>query len=388
MTAIFLDHFSTTPLAPEALAAMQAAWAFAANPHSAHVAGQRAAALVEAARQHIADLIGASAAEITFTSGATESNNLAILGAARAARRAGSRRRTIVATAIEHRSVLEPAVALEGEGFRCVIAPARSDGTVDLGALAGLVDDDTLLVCVMAANNETGILQPVEAVVAMAHAAGAQVHCDGAQAVGKTPLDVFSLAVDTMSISSHKLYGPAGVGALYVSSAAAVRPEPIQYGGGQEQGLRPGTLPAALATGFGEAARLAGDCLLVDAEHGELLASRFLDRLAERQVRVIRNGVGAHLPGSLNIAFPGLDADEFVARASSEVSISTGSACSAGEIHDSPVLKAMSLSPNYIRSSVRIFFGRYNSTHDVDVATDILAAIASKMAIEAGRSVQ
>jgi cysteine desulfurase len=388
VTAIYLDHFATTPLAPEALAAMQAAWGFAGNPHSAHLAGQRAAALVEAARQHIADLVGAGAAEITFTSGATEANNLAILGAARAARRAGSRRRTIVVTAIEHRSVLEPVLALEGEGFRCVVAPVGPEGAVDLGALAGLVDDDTLVVCVMAANNETGILQPVAEIVALAHSAGAQVHCDGAQAVGKTPLDVFALAVDTMSISSHKLYGPAGVGALYVSAAAMARPEPITYGGGQEQGLRPGTLPAALAAGFGAAARLAGDRLAADAEHGASLEARFLAHLAKCQVRLIRNGTGQHLPGSLNIAFLGLDADEFVARASSEVSISTGSACSSGEIHDSEVLKAMNISSNDARSSVRIFFGRYNSIHDADVAADVLATLAAKMAIEAGRIVQ
>lgn len=385
---IFLDHFSTTPLAPEALTAMQAAWSFAANPHSAHLAGQQAATLVEAARRDIADLIGASAPEITFTSGATEANNLAILGAARAAIRAGSPRRTIVVTAIEHRSVLEPTIALEREGLRCVIAPVGIDGAVDLGALAGLMDDDTLLVCVMAANNETGILQPLEAVLALAHTAGAQVHCDAAQAVGKIPLDVFALAVDTMSLSAHKLYGPTGVGALYVSAAALIRPEPILFGGGQEQGLRPGTLPTALVAGFGAAARLASERVAADAEHGELLARRFLNRLAGRQVKVIRNGAGPHLPGSLNIAFPTLDADELASRIVNEISVSTGSACTAGQIHDSYVLKAMSLSPNEVRSSIRIFFGRYNSIHDVDIAVDTLAAATAKMAIEAGGAVQ
>lgn len=202
------------------------------NPHAAHAAGQRAAVIVEEGRAAVAALIGAQPSELFFTSGATEANNLALLGLARSAARAGLTARTVVTSSIEHPSVLGPARMLEREGFRHVATPVGPDGVIDLAALAAV--PDALVVSVGLVNGELGTVQPIEQVAAIAHTAGAFVHCDGAQAVGRIPVDVFGLDVDALSMSSHKMYGPAGIGALFISSAATLRPEPLFVGGGQE----------------------------------------------------------------------------------------------------------------------------------------------------------
>ncbi|WP_342629721.1 cysteine desulfurase family protein [Nguyenibacter vanlangensis] len=377
--AIYLDGLSTAPLAPEARAAMLAAWDQPGNPSSPHAAGERAAALVETARRSVADLVGASSAEIVFTSGATEANNLAIAGAAAAAITGGSERRHVVVTSIEHKSVLEAAWRLRAVGFTVDIAPVTKAGVVDLGELAALIRNDTLLVSVMAANNETAVLQPIAEVAALAHAVGALLHCDAAQAVGKVPVDVIDLDVDFMSVSSHKMYGPMGVGALYVS-AAAPRPTPLLVGGGQENGLRAGTEPAPLIAGFGTAAEVARSRLEKDARHAKSLLGAFLQDLSERQVKIHVNGnVSKLLPGAINISIDGIDAQSLAMIMARTVMISTGSACNSGQINSSHVLDAMDVDEKRKKEALRICFGRYHSDPDAREAARQLGDAINRM---------
>lgn len=358
------------------------------NAGSMHFAGEHAATTVMQARSAVARLIGAAASEITFTSGATEANNLAILGVARWAKKTRPERRRIIVSSIEHKAVSAPVDHLSAAGFEAVVAPVDVSGRVDLQALSELVDDNTLLVCVMAANNETGAIQPVAEVTAMAHERGALVHCDAAQAAGKIAINVLSLGVDYLSLSAHKLYGPMGVGALYVS-AVAPRPEPLQFGGGQQSGLRPGTEPVPLIAAFGAAADLALKNMVSDSVHARDCTEKFLGRLAEHQLRFIKTaGEAKVIPGSLSLMLNGLEAEDLVMSVSRHVSISTGSACSSGQIIPSHVLKAMGKSDIEARSIVRIFFNRYNTAADILCGADIIAAAAGKLTRATGRFVQ
>lgn len=372
-TPIYLDGYATMPLAPEARAAMLAAWSKPGNAGSPHVAGEQAAATIDTARAAVAHLIGAASSEIVFTSGATESNNLVIGGVGRWALATGNARHRIVVSAIEHKAVLEPARALIASGFEVVVAPVGQTGLVDLAALAALVDETTLLVSVMTANNETGVIQPIADIVNIARAAGALIHSDAAQAAGKVDLDVIDLNLDYLSLSAHKLYGPMGVGALYVA-ATAPTPFPIHFGGGQQSGVRPGTEPVPLLAGFGAAAKVAADRIKVDAEHGRQLADRLRTRLAEHQVNfAITTCDAAVLPGSLSMKLIGVEADDIVLSLSQKVCISTGSACSSGQILPSHVFLAMGYDQENSRSIVRIFCNRYNSCDEIDRAASLIA---------------
>lgn len=386
---IYLDGHASTPLAPEALDALVMHLSYAGNPHSPHAAGARAHQAVEDARCAVADLIGAASAEIVFTSGATEANNLAILGLARAAAET-SHRRTIVTSSIEHPSVFEAADALVAEGFKHCIAPVDDEGRVDLAALAALLaKNETLLVSVMAANNVTGVIQPVSDVAALARSFGAIVHCDAAQAAGRIALDVFDLDVDALSLSAHKMHGPPGVGALYLSAACPVRLKPLTFGGGQELGLRPGTTPAALIASFGAAARLVGMLRDNDDRHVRGLTARFVAGLEARQVRLRTIGSDRHrLPGSLNVAVENYDAQELTERLSKTVALSTGSACSSGQITVSPVLEAMRIPDVISRSSFRICFNRYSTESDADLAAIAIADVLREMELATGSTVQ
>ncbi len=373
------------PLAPEARQAMLAAWSDPSNAGSPHILGERAAASVAAARATIAALIGASIAEIVFTSGATEANNLALIGIARWALEAKSARRRIVVSAVEHKAVLEPAFWLRNLGFEIVVAPVDSRGVIDCAALSTLVDEQTLLVSVMAANNETGVLQPMSDVAAICRRSGALIHCDGAQAVGKIPIDVVDLDLDYMSFSSHKMYGPAGVGGLYVSAAAPM-PQPLHFGGGQQSGVRPGTEPVPLIIGFGAAARLACDRLDADAGHGSLLACRLLAKLDEYQVACRRITDDASiLPGSLSLLVPGVEADDLVALLRATVCISTGSACTNGQVLPSHVLTAMSMDKLEASSVFRVYCGRYNTEAEIDLAATFIADACLRVRHRSGR---
>lgn len=375
---IYLDGFATLPLAPEARAAMLAAWNLPGNAGSANGSGERAARTVEDGRAAVADLIGAAPTEIVFTSGATEANNLAILGLAAAHNKNHRDRRRVIISAIEHKAVIEPARQLEAAGFQVTVAPVHKNGRLDLAALSSLVSDDVLLVSVMLVNNELGVVQPVREVTQIAHAAGALFHCDAAQAVGKIPVDVLQLDVDYLSFSGHKCYGPMGIGALYVSAAAS-RPAPLIFGGGQQGGARAGTEPVALIAGFAAAAKVAQSHLSGDQVHGSRLIAILLSELARHQMHFTVLGENAEtLPGSAVISIPGIDADDLCAKAGRKVSLSTGSACTSGQIKSSHVLDAIGLSHHQARSVVRIFCNRYTSEEEVISAAQFIADAAKR----------
>jgi cysteine desulfurase len=381
---VYLDGFSTLPLAPEAKSAMLAAWEHPGNSASPHAAGERAAQLVEAARVEIADLIGAAAGEIIFTSGATEANNLALVGTVQALWQRAPTRRRIVVSAVEHKAVLEPARALEARGFELVIGPVDAGGRLDLRSLAELVDETTLLVSVMAANNETGVVQPIGEAAAIAHAAGALVHCDAAQAVGKIPINVIELDLDYLSLSGHKMYGPMGIGALYVSASATL-PAPLQWGGRQERGVRPGTQPVALIAGLGAAALAARGRLEEDAARAREQAARMVAGLEERQLRFIDITNGHEvLPGSLVLSLEGVVADDLCLALSRTVHLSTGSACTSGQLQISHVFEAMGLSEERARSVVRIFCHRYLRMDELEDAADKIARAAHRSRLATG----
>lgn len=386
---IYLDGFATMPLAPEAREAMLEAWARPANAGSPHRFGELGANAIAIARTYVAEMIGAAPSEILFTSGATEANNLALIGVCqRVAASASTARRRIVVSAIEHKAVLEPARALAERGFDIVTAPVDRHGVVDLAALAALVDDDTLLVSVMAANNETGVLQPIREVAAIAHQRGSLVHCDAAQAAGKIAIDVADLDIDYLSLSSHKLYGPAGVGALYVA-AGAPAPAPLMLGGGQEGGLRSGTEPVPIIAGFGAAARLAAERLGEDAAHGARLAASMVAQLKERQVAfsLTVNG-NAVLPGSLSLRLHDIEADDIVIALQKKVCLSTGSACSSGQTLPSHVLGAMGMCKEEAKSVLRIFCTRYTTEADIHCSATLIAETCLHIRHRSGRSRQ
>jgi len=373
---IYLDNQSTTPCDPRVVAAMLPWFTERfGNPHSGeHALGREAESAVEAARAEIAALIGGEAREVVLVSGATEANNLAIKGAARFAASQGDTRRRVVTAATEHPCVLEAVRDLAAEEFDSVFVPVEPDGRLDPARLRDALAVPTLLVSVMAANNETGVLQDLGALAAVAREAGALFHTDAAQAVGKVPLDMHALGLDLLSLSGHKLYGPKGVGALWVRRRPRVRLAPLFSGGGQERGLRSGTLPTPLVVGLGEACRLARAEMAEEA--GRVGAER--DRLLAELHRAVPglqvNGTMAHrLAGNLNLAFPGVTAQALMA-AVPDLCVSTGSACSSAEVETSHVLRAMGVPDATARGSLRLGLGRFTSAADVDFAAGALAA--------------
>ncbi|MBY5841275.1 cysteine desulfurase [Rhizobium leguminosarum] len=385
---IYLDGFSTMPLAPEAQEIMLEVWRQPSNAGSPHRLGERAAAFVADGRAAVAALIGASPSEVYFTSGATEANNLAILGLARWATDGGSARRRIIVSSVEHKAVSEPAEALRAQGFDIAYAPVDGNGVVDLAGLAELANDETLLISVMAANNETGVLQPIDEVVKIGRRSGTLVHCDAAQAAGKIPISVTELDIDYLSLSAHKLYGPCGVGALYIA-AAAPRPKAQVFGGGQQNALRPGTEPTALIAGFGAAAQVAMDRMEADAAHGRDLSDKFRQMLSEAGLQPeITTGNRSVLPGALSIYLRNVDADELVLSVSSRVSLSTGSACSSGQVVTSHVLASMGFSQEKSKEIFRVLFNRHNTVDDVLDAAAVVAKAVGRLKDRTGRSHQ
>ncbi len=372
---IYLDNHATTPVDPRVLAAMRPWWEENfANPHSVeHAMGRAAEAAVEMARGHVADLIGASASEIILTSGATEANNIAIKGAARFAG-AGERRR-VITLATEHKCVLESVRDLAAEGFEPVVLPVRPDGLLELDVLREALEVPTLLVSVMAVNNEIGVVQPLAEIGALVKAAGALFHSDAAQGCGRIPLDVAELGVDLLSISGHKIYGPKGIGALYVRRRPRVRLAPLFSGGGQERGLRSGTLATPLVVGLGEAARIAAIEGMLDA--GRIAGQRevFLGRLRAEVPGLRVNASQEHrVAGNTNITFPGgVDAQALMA-AAPEVCVSTGSACSSAAVEPSYVLAALGMPEAEARSSLRVGIGRFTSPAEAEQGAALLAA--------------
>ena len=382
---IYLDNQSSTRVDPRVLAAMLPYFTEEfGNPHSSsHAYGRDAAAAIERARGEVAALIHADPRELTFTSGATESNNLAIKGAARFARahpRADAPRDQIVTLATEHKCVLESCAALAREGFAVTYLPVEPDGLLSLDRLAAALSERTLLVSVMAAHNEIGVIQPLAEIGALCRAKGVLFHTDAAQALGKIALDVEAMKLDLLSISAHKIYGPKGVGALYVRRRPRVRLMPLIDGGGQERGLRSGTLPTPLCVGLGRAAAIAGEEMGEEAARLRRLRDRLHQGLARRIAGLRLNGnAERRLPGSLNFAFPGVPAPDLIAECPG-IAISTGSACTSAAVEPSYVLRALGLSEALASASIRIGLGRFNTAAEVDFAVDALAAGAARLA--------
>jgi cysteine desulfurase len=391
---IYLDNQSTTRLDPRVLEAMLPYFTeHFGNPHStSHAYGHIAAEAVERARAEIAALIKADPREIVFTSGATEANNLAIKGAAHFARahparahsQAASPRNHVVTLATEHKCVLESCAELERQGFEVSYLPVEPDGLVDLDRLAAALSEQTLLVSVLAAHNEIGVIQPLAEIGALCRAKGVLFHSDAAQAAGKIPLDVEAMQIDLMSISGHKMYGPKGVGVLYVRRRPRVRLLPLIDGGGQERGLRSGTLPTPLCVGLGRAAVIAGAEMAEEAARLRRLRDRLHQGLARRVARLGLNGDRERrLAGNLNLSFPGLSAPALI-DACPSIAISTGSACTSATVEPSYVLRALGLPDAIANSAIRIGLGRFNTEAEIDFAVDALAAAASRLAAENG----
>ena len=379
---IYLDNQSSTRVDPRVLEAMLPYFTEDfGNPHStSHAYGRIAAEAIELARGEIAALIRGDSREIVFTSGATESNNLATKGAAHFARahlQGGRVRDHIIALQTEHKCVLESCKELEREGFGVTYLPVEPNGLVSLPALEEAISERTLLVSVMAAHNEVGVIQPLAEIGALCRSKGVLFHSDAAQAFGKFPLDVEAMKIDLLSISGHKIYGPKGIGALYVRRRPRVRLLPLIDGGGQERGLRSGTLPTPLCVGLGRAAAIAGAEMGDEAERLRHLRDGLLRNLARRIPGLRLNGdAERRLPGSLNLTFPGIPALALI-EACPSIAISTGSACTSASVEPSYVLRALGLPDELANASIRVGLGRFTTAAEVEFAADALAAAAS-----------
>ncbi len=372
---IYLDYNATTPVAPEVLEAMTP-WFSGSfwNAASAHGPGMTAAAAVDVARQQVAQSIGARPAEVVFTSGASEANNLALKGVA--AKAAPSRRRVLVGST-EHKAVLDTADWLATQGYDVSLIPVGDSGVVDVEMLSSMLDDSVMLVSVMLANNETGVISPVAGLAAAAHDAGALFHTDATQALGRIPVDVAALGVDLASFSAHKLYGPKGTGALFVGRGVEV--EAQIHGGGHERGARSGTLNVPGIVGFGAAAHRAATRMSSEAPRQAELVHRLLVGLREQVAGVERIGAATErLPNTANIRIPGADAEAVMANAP-QVAVSSGSACTSAIPTPSHVLKAMGLSDDEAYECLRFSVGELTSDDEIDGAVDAIAVAIARV---------
>jgi cysteine desulfurase len=359
---VYLDYNATTPLDPVVAESLADEYGRVGNASSTdHVVGAGARARVESARAEVADLIGAEPEEIVFTSGATESDNIAVLGTL--AKSSGQ----IVVSAVEHPAILEPA----RQSGRALIAPVGADGVVDVASLAGLLSPATLLVSVMAVNNETGAIQPLAAIGALCAEHGIPFHIDAAQAAGRLELDVKSLDAALLSISAHKMYGPQGAGALYVRRRPRVKLAPLMFGGGHERGLRPGTINVAGSVALGVAARLTKQRRREDEARARELSDRLLAGLA--RAGAIRNvPTEVAVPHTLSLRFPGVSAQALLHATNDAVAFSTGSACATIKTEPSHVLAAQGLDDPAIAESIRLSLGRFTTDADVHAAVGAL----------------
>lgn len=379
-TAIYLDYNATTPCDPRVVEKMLPFFTeIYGNPaNGLHKQGRLAAKAVDEAREQVGNLIGARPHEIVFTSGATESDNLAILGVARIHR--GEKRNRIVTSSVEHKAVMLACKKLEGEGFDVVFLPVDIEGRMLLDAAQDAVNENTLLVSIQGANNEIGTIQPVAEISELAHMNGALFHCDAAQAVGKIPVNIHEWDVDLLSMSAHKLYGPKGIGALFIRGGPSSLPiEPIWYGGGQENGLRSGTMNVPSIVGFGEACNICVGDLPHESkrirEMRDLMESELLSKIDNLGI----NGSNVErLPNTSSLTFQGIDADAIILN-SPEIMIGTGSACTSGAIEPSHVLMAIGLSREDANSTVRISLGKFTMVQDITKTIKILADARIKL---------
>jgi len=372
---IYLDHNATTPLDPEVRSVLEACQAEVfGNPSSQHAAGLQARRVLDDARARVASLIGAAPDEIVFTSGGTEANNIAILGAMASAT---PDRRRLVTTVIEHQAVLNPARYLQRLGTQVTFLPVNKQGQLDFSAAGDALDGSAALVSVMLANNDTGAIQPVAGVSALARASGAAIHSDAVQAAGKIPIDVNALDVDLLSFSAHKLFGPKGAGALYVRRGTELLP--VLFGGQQERGMRPGTENVAAIAGFGKACELAKLRLDEDASRISRLRDMFEQLiLLNIDCASVNCRGGPRLPNTTNICFHGIDGEQLALELNLlNVAVSTGAACSSSQHVPSRALLAMGRTPEDARSSLRFSLGHGTTADELEQAA---AAVRSAVA--------
>ena len=369
-TPVYLDYQATTPLDPRVFEAMTPYFLEKfGNPHSrSHAYGWEAEAAVENAREQVAKLIGATEKEMIFTSGATESNNLALKGVMHFY---GKQRPHLVTVQTEHKCVLDTARHLEQEGFKVTYLPVQKNGLIDLKQLEEVVTDQTAIVSIMAVNNEIGVIQPLKEIGKICRAKGAFFHTDAAQAFGKIPLNVDEMCIDLMSISGHKIYGPKGIGALYVRRKnPRVRIEAIINGGGQERGMRSGTLPTPLVVGLGKAAEIAGLEMEQDNARIKKMADRFKTAILKEIPNVHLNGdENQRISGNINLSFEFIEGESMI-MAIKDLAVSSGSACTSASLEPSYVLRALGLNDEMAHTSIRFGFGRFTTEEEVDFAIE------------------
>ena len=373
---IYMDGHATTRVDPRVVEAMLPFfgedYGNAASRH--HRFGWRARDAVSASRASVAKLIGAAAREVVFTSGATESNNLAVKGVAEASRDRGNH---VVTVETEHRAVLDPCARLERQGMRVSYLPVRPDGLVTPASLASAIRPDTVLVSIMLANNEIGVVQPIADLAGVARARGVPLHSDAAQAAGFVPIDVGAAGVDLLSLTAHKLYGPKGVGALFVRRGVAVAA--AMDGGGHEAGLRSGTLNVPAIAGFGRAADICREEMAGEAVRLRGLRDRLWERLRRSLGGVTVNGsMTSRLPHNLNVSIEGVNGDQLLAGLG-DVAVSSGAACTSVRRESSHVLRALGLDEDAARASIRFGLGRFNTEAEVDHAADALRTLVERL---------
>merc|ERR1712093_811339 len=373
---IYLDMQATTPLDPRVLDAMLPFYAgLYGNPHSrTHAYGWETDKAVEQAREHVASLIGAEPKEIIFTSGATESNNMSIKGVARFFGRSGKKKH-IITSQTEHKCVLDSCRHLQDEGFDVTYLPVDSSGLIDLKQLEEAIRPETALVSIMTVNNEIGVIQPMKEIGQLCRKKKVYFHTDGAQAVGKIPIDVNEWNVDLMSISSHKIYGPKGMGACYVRRRPRVRLDPIISGGGQERGLRSGTLAPHLVVGFGEACRIAKEEMEYDSKRIAFLSKRLTDGLLSMEHTSLNGDPSRRYPGCVNVSFAYVEGESLL-MALKDIALSSGSACTSASLEPSYVLRALGNSDESAHSSIRFGIGRFTTTSEIDY---VLKAVSERV---------
>src|SRR5215469_1577049 len=362
---IYMDNHATTPVNPRVLERMLPYFRekFGNAASRSHTFGWVADAAVETARAEVAHLLGANPDEIVFTSGATESDNLAIKGVAEANREKGNH---IVTAVTEHKAVIDSVKHLEKHGYQVTYLPVQKDGRIDLNDLERALGDKTILVTIMAANNETGVLQPLAEIGNLCRQRGVPFHTDAAQAAGKIPFDAGNQNLDLISISAHKMYGPKGVGGLYVRNAPNLRLAPLIDGGGHEHGLRSGTLNVPGIVGLGKACALASDEMPEESSRAAGLRNRLRDQIMSELDEVYVNGSVEHrLPGNLNLSFAGVDGEELLTGLD-DIALSSGAACTSAHIEPSYVLRALGISDALAQSSLRFGIGRFNTEPEVD----------------------
>jgi cysteine desulfurase len=376
---IYLDNHATTPMDPRVLEAMLPYFTkvFGNAASRNHSFGWEAEAAVETARGQIASLLGGSAKEIVLTSGATESNNLAIKGAAHFYKDRG---RHIVTSKIEHKAVIDSCRALEMEGFTVTYLTPAADGRITREAVAAALKDDTILVSIMAANNEIGTVNPLAEIGALCRERGILFHTDAVQAAGKVPLDVEAMKIDLLSITAHKMYGPKGVGALYVRRKPRVRLVPLLDGGGHERGLRSGTLNVPGIVGFGVACEVAARELPTESVRIAALRDRLLSTLRAGVPQIAINGSMEHrLPGNLNVSFAYIEGESMLMAINKRVAVSSGSACTSASLEPSYVLRALGVGDDLAHSSLRFGIGRFNTEAEVDAVADLVVKAANRL---------